>query len=356
MKRSMDDLLRDTLRARAADPAAACLDPETAAAFVDGTMSRRERAGADAHVADCPRCQAMLAALVRSTPPPIERAWWRRPAVAWLVPATVAAGAVAIWINIPDTASVHSVQTRRDAAPPIESLPIQSPPTAAPVAPQAQPQIGSLADARPVASDALRAREAAASAKARLARATPAVDALQGAAASPAQAAAPPPAGAERQAARADAASPVGPNVERVIVAEPARPAALAETMTVSGAAPVVAVSTIISSNGVSQWRIGVGGTVQHSADRGATWRSQATGANVTLAAGSSPSPSVCWLVGPGGLVVITTDAGQSWRRVPFPLVSDLASVSATNESTATIVTSDGRTFATSDGGRNWRP
>ena len=66
----MDDLFRDTLRARAADPTAACLDPETAAAFVDGAMSRRERAGAEAHVADCPRCQAVLAALVRSTPPP----------------------------------------------------------------------------------------------------------------------------------------------------------------------------------------------------------------------------------------------------------------------------------------------
>jgi hypothetical protein len=354
MKRSMDDLLRDTLLARAADPTAACLDPETAAAFVEGTMSRRERAGAEAHVADCPRCQAVLAALVRSTPPPIERAWWRRPAVAWLVPATVAAAAVAIWINVPDTARVHPVQTLRDAAPPIESLPIQSPPTVAPDAPQAQPQIGSLADARPVASDAFRVREASASAKT-LARATPGLDALQGAAASQPQAA-PPPAVAEPQPARADAAPPVGPNVERVIVAQPARPAALAETVTVSGSAAVVAVSTTISSNGVSQWRIGVGGAVQHSADRGATWRSQATGANVTLAAGSSPSPSVCWLVGPGGLVVITTDAGQSWRRVPFPLMSDLASVRATNESTATIVTSDGRTLVTSDGGRNWRP
>ncbi len=65
MKRSMDDLLRDTLRARAADPTAACLDPDTAAAFVDGAMSRRERADTEAHVADCPRCQAVLAALVR---------------------------------------------------------------------------------------------------------------------------------------------------------------------------------------------------------------------------------------------------------------------------------------------------
>ncbi len=333
MKRSMDDLLRDTLRARAADPTAACLDPETAAAFVDGTMSARARSGAEAHVADCPRCQAVLAALVRSTPPPIERVWWRRPAVAWLAPLTVAATAVAIWINVPDTPSGPSVQTLRDAVPPIESSPIQSQPTAAPAAPQAQSQIGSVADARSVAPEVLRAREAAASAKARLARATPeasanSVDARQVAAASQAQAAAP------------SVADP------------PARPSAFAGTDTATFRADTlarVAATLVVSSNRISQWRIGNGSEVQHSADGGSTWRTQATGVNVTLTAGSSPSPSVCWLVGPGGLVLITTDEGQSWRRVPFPVVTDLVSVRATDDRTATVVTSDGRTFVTSE-------
>jgi photosystem II stability/assembly factor-like uncharacterized protein len=371
MKRSMDDLLRDTLRARAADPAAACLDPETAAALVDRTLPARARSGAEAHVADCPRCQAVLAALVRSTPPPIERAWWRRPAVAWLAPLTVAATAVAIWINVPDTGNRAPVQTLRDEAPPIESSPIQSPPTAAPAAPQAQSQIGSVADARFVAPEVLRAREAAALRKARLARAAPdasagSVDARQVAAASPTPAAAPAPAAAAPQARRADAASSAEPNVGRAIAAEPLRGAALAETtVTVTAPSPValdplttrslIQQITIISPNRDSQWRIGFGSLVQHSTDGGSTWRTQATGVNVTLAAGSSPSPSVCWLVGPGGLVLITTDEGQSWRRVPFPVVTDLVSVRATNESTATIVTSDGRTFVTSDGGRNWR-
>ena len=110
-----------------------------------------------------------------------------------------------------------------------------------------------------------------------------------------------------------------------------------------------------ISSNGWSQWRIGAGGAVQHTADSGSTWRTQATGVNVTLAAGSSPSPSVCWLVGPGGLVLLTTNEGQSWRRVPFQVVTDLVSVRATDNRTATVVTSDGRTFVTADGGRSWR-
>jgi photosystem II stability/assembly factor-like uncharacterized protein len=113
--------------------------------------------------------------------------------------------------------------------------------------------------------------------------------------------------------------------------------------------------TTIVSSNRTSQWRIGPGGELRHSADSGVTWRIQTTGATAAPAAGSSPSPSVCWLVGREGLVLITTDEGQSWRRVPFPVATDLVSVRATDHQTATVVTSDGRTFATSDGGRSWR-
>jgi Photosynthesis system II assembly factor YCF48/Putative zinc-finger len=378
MKRSMDDLLRDTLRARAADPTAACLDPESAAAFVDGAMSRRERAGAEAHVADCPRCQAVLAALVKSTPPPLERAWWRRPAVAWLAPLTVAATAVAIWISVPGTANLAPVQTLRDEAPRLESSPVQLPPGAGQASLQPQSQVESAIAARSVAAELSRAREMAApSAKVRSVQTTPVAaaetgDARQAAAASPTPAAAPPPlAAAAPQASRADAeksapgaaqvveqrqpAAAVEPNVDRrAIAAEPARPSALAETVAIAtfrSAAP----TTIVSSNRTSQWRIGNGSEVQHSADGGSTWRTQSTGVNVTPTGGSSPSPSVCWLVGRGGLVLITTDEGQSWRRVPFQVVTDLVSVRATDDRRATVVTSDGRTFVTSDGGRSWR-
>jgi hypothetical protein len=355
MKKSMDDLLRDTLRTRAADPTAACLDPDMAAAFVDGTMSARARSGVEAHVADCARCQAVLAALVRSTPAPIERAWWRRPAVAWLAPLTVAATAVAIWVNVPDNSS-PPVQALRETAPPIASAPIQAPATVAPAAPPEQSSIGSVADARATAVDMMRAREAA-STNIRVARATPGAsagsdDARQVAA--PAQAAAPPPATAAPQASRAEAASPEKPIVD-TFSAAPARSAALPDAITVTGSASVVSVSSTISSNGMSQWRIGNGGEVQHTADGGSTWRTQATGVNVAPVAGSSPSPSVCWLVGPGGLVLITTDEGRSWRRTSFPLVTDLVSVRATDDRSATVVTSDGRTFVTSDAGRRWR-
>jgi hypothetical protein len=340
MNKSMDDLLRDTLRTRAADPTAGCLDPETAAAFVDGMMSARARTSAEAHVADCPRCQAVLAALVRSTPPPIERVWWRRPAVAWLAPLAAAATAAAIWINVPGTAGLPPVQTAREVAPPLESLPIQPPPAAAPGAPQAQSQSGSVGDARSAAAKALRAADAAAPpAQTQSVRVTP--DEA--------------PAAAAPRRARADGDDA---KLNRAMTPEPSRPSAFAGLETASARADTlarVATTLVVSSNRISQWRIGSGGDVQHSADGGKTWQAQATGANVTLTAGSSPSPSVCWLVGPGGLVLVTADEGQSWRRVPFPVVIDLLSIRATNESTATIVTSDGRSFVTSDGGESWR-
>ena len=142
MNKPLDDLLRETLRARAADQAAACLDAERAAAFVDGTMSARARDEAEVHLADCPRCQALLGALVRTTPPPLERAWWRRPAMAWLAPLTAAATALAIWINVPDNASVLPVQSAREEAA-LASTPVA--PAPAPVTPQ--PQSPSLRDA-----------------------------------------------------------------------------------------------------------------------------------------------------------------------------------------------------------------
>jgi hypothetical protein len=323
MNKPLDDLLRETLRARAADQAAACLDAERAAAFVDGTMPARARGEAEVHLADCPRCQALLGALVRTTPPPLERAWWRRPAMVWLAPLTAAATALAIWINVPDNASVVPVQSAREEAA-LASTPVAPAPpvTPAPSAKTSTPRAESAAPA-----DALDAKQVA------------------------------PPAPVAEPPAPAPAAAFAAPSLPAD--AEPpgtrlARSPAVAENSAVAARA-LVPLTTIVSSNRTSQWRIGIKGELQHSADGGVTWRTQTTGVSAAPAAGSSPSPSICWLVGREGLVLITTDEGQSWRRVPFPVATDLVSVRATDDQTATVVTSDGRTFVTSDGGRSWR-
>ena len=335
MNRSMDDLLRSTLRKHAAAPTAACVDIETAAALVDGTLSARARSSAEAHIADCARCQAMLAALVRSTPPPDTRAWWRRPAIAWLVPAAVAAGAVAIWINLPGSGSAPPVQQMSREVERLESSPIQ---------PLVQPQIPA-ATSRLEAADAVVREAAEPSAKA---RSVP----------SPSDAAV-----AKREVRQVES-NVAPPDTARAELATSAAPNA--DTVTVSGAAPVVDTmsvatfrtalsSVIVSSNRLSQWRLGSSGEVEHSADAGKTWQSQTIGVKARPVAGSSPSPSVCWLVGRDGLVLLTTDEGRSWRRVPFPAGTDLVSVRATDDRTATIVSLDGRTFATSNAGLTWQ-
>jgi len=331
MNRSMDDLLRDTLRARAADSTAACVDVETAAAFVDGALSARARASAEAHIADCPRCQAVLAALVKSTPPPIERAWWRRPALAWLVPATVAVAGVVIWLNVPENATLPAVQTARDLALPIESVPVQQQPSA-PTASKVPSPVDSLRDERAVGPETYRARQAATTAKAESPSARPdasnrGLEARE-----------------DRARSMAEAAPPPAP-------AAPPRAAALAESVRMLTPAS----ATIVSSDRASQWRIAAGGEVQHSTDGGASWQTQAIGAGLAPSAGSSPAASVCWLVGRAGLVLLTTDSGQSWRRLAVPAAIDLASVRAADDRSATIIAVDGRTFVTSDGGSSWR-
>jgi photosystem II stability/assembly factor-like uncharacterized protein len=109
----------------------------------------------------------------------------------------------------------------------------------------------------------------------------------------------------------------------------------------------------IASSNPSTRFRLLRGGGVQRSADGGATWQTEVTGATDTLTAGSSPSPSVCWLIGPSGTVLLSTD-GRSWRRRPFPESVDLRSVTASDSDNATVTTADGRVFVTTDGGQTW--
>jgi len=109
----------------------------------------------------------------------------------------------------------------------------------------------------------------------------------------------------------------------------------------------------IVSSNPATRFRLLPGGGVQRSADGGATWRTEVTGATDTLTAGASPSPSVCWLIGPSGAVFLSTD-GRSWRRLAFPEAEDLRTVTATDNENATVTTVSGRTFVTTDAGQTW--
>jgi hypothetical protein len=379
MKNSIDHLLREALNARAAaTPSTSCLDAETAAALADGTLSAHERSGAEAHVADCARCQALLATLTRLMPPPVVRVWWRRPAIAWLVPLTVAATVAIVWVTVPRRTDIEPpVQSVREQTRSRDSESRGTPSQAATAELQSQ-SAGDVAarsatsgpvpkrerDRPTPGTDVPAATQSNAIADSRAMATPPAPDAP--AAAAERAADAPLPSRSLPQIAAVQPSVPsVGSGSRRTAPAEPAPEHSLATesvTETTQATGRMLAMRggaarelVVVSSNPISRWRIGTGGVVQHSADGGSTWQTQSTGVNVTLTAGSSPSPSVCWLVGPVGVVLISTDEGRSWQRAAFPVAIDLISVRATDDKTATVVTADDRTFTTSDRGRTWR-
>jgi len=103
---SVEVLVRQAFKVKDSKPQGECLDAETLAAWVDGGLRPDECRIAESHVADCSRCQAMAAALVRTTPTTPatapEVSWLRSWNLRWLVPLTAAAAAVAIWFALPD--------------------------------------------------------------------------------------------------------------------------------------------------------------------------------------------------------------------------------------------------------------
>lgn len=332
---SVERLLAGTLAARAEPaPGSACLDADTLAAWADGILDAHERAEVEAHAADCGRCQALLAAMVKTMPAREGgQSAWRIPALGWLVPLTAAAAALVVWVLVPKQVTVE-----QRSSPAVDQLePARAASAPATEQPGAQPR-GRVAEDQKAAAAAT--REAAAP-----------VPERQGRAALEKSANAPPPPGANALAETvivggATPVAPLRPGAESIAP----RDTSAAARLLVQSAAPG---TIVVSSNPGTRFRLLAGGGVQRTADGGSTWRTEITGATETLAAGASPSPSVCWLVGPGGTVLLSTD-GRSWRRLAFPEALDLRSVSATDDQIATVTAADGRSFVTTDGGETW--
>jgi hypothetical protein len=300
---SMGRLLAKTLAARAeAVSQGACLDAETLAAWADYSLDGRQRATVEAHAADCARCQTLMAALVKTMPPPsTERSAWRMPTLGWLIPVTAAAAALVIWVLVPGRAPLPQPGSQA----PVDQL------TPAPTpAPAAGAEARLQAPAQPPRRDDKK-RKAAAPEKQRAATLEKSEDAALDKRAS-ASARAKTLTETAETATVGGAARGATPPVAGPVPAPPAPvSAARAFALDVNNASPGI---VIVSSNPATRWRIVPGGAVERSADGGSTWQRQDTGVTVTLAAGASPSPSVCWLVGPGGTVVRSTGSAS-----PFP-------------------------------------
>ena len=358
-------------------PTPDCLDAETAASWADGYLDGAALAEAQLHVADCARCQALMATLLRTTPAQVKAALrTRRRWVAWTVPLAAAAVVVLaayVWVNTPPSGDEFKQEADQ-----VITGPLPSPGNAAASsAPQNSPTVrGRRADAAKAQSESTatdktagaprdRAKSPAsetpdtsAAAPDRLSKSqgspgpssdrkdSPQVSANQNFQGAP-QPAAPPQAAIGEPSAGAsssprDAAAPqlearreVSSSADRL----PTRPAP----------APGATIE-VVSPNRAVQWRI-TGDLVERTTDGGYTWST--AGALGSITSGSAPSAEVCWLAGRAGLVVRTTD-GMNWSRVPFPEKVDLVAVGAVNAQTATVTAADGRVFATANGGQYW--
>lgn len=366
--RAMDALLRRQMPGNAGS-SEACPDAETLAAWTDGGLDARAHAQVEAHAAGCARCQALMAAIVKSQPAPAAPApegSWSRWSLRWLVPLTAAAAATLVWMMVPGgerpRTPVEEELTQARAESPAPPVAVE-PPAAGPAA--RDPQKALPETSRKDERDAAASRPSGDEARYAARQTAPAE---------------PPPARAEAEAKAVQpettvAAAPVAETLSvererrsadaatgREAAAVPAPPAAAqaqsapavgATVGTREGFADAALSPGIVSRDPAVRWRLAGPGAVERSTDAGSSWTRLETGVATPFTAGSAPSGSVCWLVGPGGLVLLTTDA-RTWRRVTSPAAADLIAVDATDAATATVRTANGHAFRTIDGGATW--
>jgi hypothetical protein len=380
---ALERLLKDALDPPARRATDACLDAETMAAWMDGGLSAGALDAAQLHAADCGRCQALLAELVRLdaiaplSPPVRATHRW----LVWLTPlAAAAAAGVAIWVAVPTRPTAPApiaagTMAERTAEAPSRQPAMATPgPADRPSSVAATPNHNAAASPAPQRSGGRQEADLSKQESSRSARGS-AADSLTAASeqntlevkrqaetgvGATAQSgadlrakSAPPPASV------APAAAPVTRAMEAPATDARARAAAPFGAPSAPGAASAAEVGRrvaggieIVSPDLLVRWRI-AGTSVERSVDGGTTWEPSSTGVSAVLTAGAAPSASVCWLVGRGGVVLRSSD-GRTWQRLAFPAMTDLSAVRATDAQAASVSTANGRTFDTADGGLTW--
>ena len=335
-----------------------CFDAEVLAAWADGTLDERAAAEVERHAAQCARCQAMLAAFVRTEPAAAPAArvpgmtpWWPSLRLRWLVPMAAAATAVAIWIAVPTSPMLETdlAEAPERAAPPPDT-------PAMPRVAATQPQTAVAGPRAPVgaaSSAAPLATEAGAREKREERQEAPRDGAL-----TRERTNATAPAAASREAPLTAAAP--------TVAAEAARPGRSQAAGRARAESADRKIEGFVSRDGAVRWRL-AGPGVERSTDGGATWIVAQVAAPAAPAAalgavtpgdapvaGDAPSAAVCWLVGPRGAVWLTTDGGQGFRRLTVTGEPDLRAVTARDDRSADVTASDGRMFRTGDAGATW--
>lgn len=116
---------------------------------------------------------------------------------------------------------------------------------------------------------------------------------------------------------------------------------------------PLFAV-TILDDN--HAWAAGAFGSVLHTADSGATWRTPATATDEPLFGISFANANVGWAVGRTGIILHSADGGSSWTSQSNPRAPHhLFHVHALSPQAAVAIGDWGTVIATEDAGRTWQ-
>jgi len=385
-----------------------CIDAETLAAWADGGLPAHDAAQVELHLSNCDRCQAVLAAFVRSEPAAaVVLPFWSRRPVRWSAGVLAAAAAVTlvVWSGRPavepkqeatmalnEAGAEASAEFRAPA--PLASRPaadkriddLKKAATEEAKAPDSASQLANQAKEKPISQAAAEAERQAVLPSATAPAALPPVPATPpppAAQALPARAAPPPPSEPPVTVRPANPAVVGGVTAGRVVSAEPAAElrdqadrdawrlavVEIVEPNTATfaarrlDAAQAAGRSAGGGRGGAAgtavpvKWRILGGTRVERSVDNGTNWNAvklaPASANPFILTGGAAASQSVCWLVGRDGVVFLAKD-GVTFEQVTSPDPATITSIQAEDANHATITTTDGRVFTTADGGLTW--
>jgi hypothetical protein len=392
-----------TRHLREASPDTLCPDAETLSAYHDRTLSLEEMAVWKEHISGCVRCQEILALVeetehvpakwakqrvhepvfsdvglaampvsaaapdfaarsatfsARPAPESLETQRVRRRNWQWIVPIGALAACAIVWVGYREIspqgrdAAMSAYMARKpEALPQLVSPAASSPPAA-------KQEESSVSSRKEMEASSGRAAAAQASNVAHFTDATkgnapvvvvtpPAPAPLASGAFSKAASPAPQQQSAPTVTVESQAPAELDSTSSEMLTSQPGRLNLLAMAATDH--------RYIVAPGEKYAWRVGDSGKIEHTSNRGKTWKPQESGVALDLTGGSATSDKIVWVVGKGGTILLTSDGGRHWNAISSPIAGDLGGIHATDTLHASVWDVPNRnSFQTSDGGVTW--
>ncbi len=117
-------------------------------------------------------------------------------------------------------------------------------------------------------------------------------------------------------------------------------------------------VEGVAMKDSAARWTISAGGKINRSFDAGQTWAEVPVGQGVAFRAVSANGADI-WAGGSGGALFHSSDGGEHWTRVRpsasgSDLSADITRIEFTDAQHGTVLTATGERWTTADAGRTW--